>query len=451
MNIKNNSKFVKKNDIFICTHDDSEDRHKYIKDLKNASLIITDKDIHSSIPTIKVDNTNDSFFQIYNDFYNHPLKDLNIFGVTGTDGKTTVAYLLNQILNNIKKSAYLGTIGFIYNDIKEETPNTTVSIDKFLEYAATLKKETISNLVMEISSEGLLHNRCSYLKLKRAIITNITGDHLNIHKSFENYLHTKLKIFDILDKDGIAIVNIDDISYKYIKNKKMKILSYGFNKKANYRILDYKLTKDKTYFTLEHKNNKYNIESPLLGKFNIYNLVAVIACLNSLNIDLDYIVCTIKKINQVPGRLNTFYTKNASTIILDYAHTVNATREILKFANIIKRGKIITVVGCAGGRDKNKRKDIGKIVTDFSDTVIFTMDDPRYENVKDIVNDMTEGINTDNYIYIKSRKKAIKRAVSLSKKNDIILILGKGTDNYMAIKHKHKKYSDLKIIKKYIK
>ena len=452
MSIKNNSKLIKKNDIFICTHDDFEDRHKYVKSIKKASAIIADKNITSNnIPIIKVKDTNETMFQIYNDFYNKPLDTLNIFGVTGTDGKTTTAYLLSQILNNIKNTAYLGTIGFIHSDKTESTPNTTVSIDKLLNYASILKNEKISNLVMEVSSEGLLHNRCNNIKFKRAIITNITGDHLNVHKTFENYLYTKLKILDLLENDGIAIVNIDDISYKYIKNRHTKLLTYGFNKKANYQILDYKITSSKSYFTLKYKNKKYNVESPLLGKFNIYNLTAIIACLNSLNMSMNDVVCAIKNIKSVPGRLNTFSLKNGSSIILDYAHTINATKEILKFANIIKKGRIITVVGCAGGRDKEKRKSIGKIVTDFSDVAIFTMDDPRYEKVKDIVSDMTKNISSNNYIYIKSRKRAIKKAISIGKKDDIILILGKGSDNYMAIKNKYKKYSDLNIIKKYTK
>ena len=448
--IKNNSKYVKKDDIFICTHDEYEDRHKYIKDIKKASAIIVDKDIKvNNIPIIKVNNTNDTFFQIYNELYNEPIKNLNLIGITGTDGKTTTAYIIKELLDNIKNTAYLGTIGLLYKNEKIDTPNTTVGIDKFLEYASILKKENINNLVMEVSSEGLLHNRCDNLKFKRTIITNVTGDHLNIHKTFENYLNSKLKLFNLLDKNGIAIVNIDDISYKYIKNKKIKTLTYGLNKKADYRIIDYKLTRNKTIFNIKHKNKIYKIESPLLGKFNIYNLTSAIATINSLGIDIESIIEYIKKLEPIPGRLNVFKTKKGASLILDYAHTINATKSILEFANNTKKGSIITVVGCAGGREKEKRKDIGKIVTEGSNKVIFTMDDPRYEKVKDIVNQMLQEVQTNNFIYIKNRKKAIKKAIDMAKENDTILVLGKGTDNYMAIKNKYKKYNDLNIIKKY--
>ena len=451
--IRNNSKYVKENDIFICTHDDYEDRHKYVDNIKKASAIIIDKEISNktNIPLIKVKDTNDTFFQVYNDIYRKPLKDLNLIGITGTDGKTTTAYIIRELLDNIEDTAYLGTIGLIYKDKKIDTQNTTVSVDKFLEYASILKKENIKNLVMEVSSEGLLHNRCDNLRFKRTIITNVTGDHLNIHKTFENYLNSKLKLFDLLDNDAIAIINIDDISYKYIKSKKVKKITYGFNKKADYRIIDYKLTNQKTTFTLKYKNNIYKIESPLLGKFNIYNLTAAIATINSLGINIEKIIELIKEITPIPGRLNVFKTKNNSNLILDYAHTINATKSILEFANSTKQGNIITVVGCAGGREKEKRKDIGKIVTENSDKVIFTMDDPRYEKVKDIVNQMLQKVNKDNFIYMKNRKKAIKKAIDMSKENDTILILGKGTDNYMAIKNKYKKYNDLNEIKKYTK
>ena len=453
MNIKTNSKYVKKNDIFICTHDELEDRHKYIENIKKASAIIIDKDIKKniSIPLIKVNNTNDTLFDIYNNYYEKPLENLNIIGITGTDGKTTTAYIIKTILSEFYRAAYLGTIGFYYKDKIIKTKNTTVGIDTFLKFASTLKKENINNLIMEVSSEGLIHNRCNNLRFKRAIITNVTGDHLNIHKTFTNYLNSKLKLFSLLEKDEIAIVNRDDISYDYIKNMSIKILSYGFSKDATYRIKNYTLSDTNTNFTLEYNNQEYKINSPLLGKFNIYNLVTAIACLNSLGIDIDKIIEKIERITPIPGRMNVFKTKKNATIILDYAHTINATKEILKFANNVKKGKIITVVGCAGGREKDKRKDIGKTTSNLSDKVIFTTDDPRYEKVKNIVKDMTQDIKKSNYTYIKKRKKAIKHAINIAKENDIILILGKGTDNYMAIKNKYKKYNDLKVIKKYTK
>ena len=187
-------KNVKKNDIFICLHDETNDRHKYIKDIKKASAIIIDKEVQdkTDVPLIKVNNTQDSLYEIYNRYYENPLKNLNLIGVTGTDGKTTTALIIKMLLNNISQTAYLGTNGFEYKDKTIKTKNTTPQIDIILKYAKVLKDENIKNLVMETSSEGLLHNRCQNLIFKRAIITNVTGDHLNIHKTFENYLNSKL-------------------------------------------------------------------------------------------------------------------------------------------------------------------------------------------------------------------------------------------------------------------
>ena len=451
MNIKTNSRYVKKNDIFVCIHDELEDRHKYINNIKKARAIVVDKDIKNTlkIPFIKVKNTNDTLFDIYNNYYNNPLEKLNLLGITGTDGKTTTAYLIKELLNSCSKTAYLGTLGFYYNNKKLKTVNTTVSTEAFFNYANILNREGFKNLSMEISSEGLLHNRCNNLTFKRTIITNVTGDHLNIHKTFDNYLNTKLKLFLLLEKEGIAIINTDDISYAYIKKMGINILGYGFGKDADYRIKNYVLTDKNTCFTLVFNDKEYKIISPLLGKFNIYNLTAAIACINSLGIDIETIIENINDVKLIPGRMNVFKTKDDARVILDYAHTANATKEILDFANSVGKRNIITVLGCAGGREKRKRKEIGKIATALSDRVIFTMDDPRYEKVDDIVNDMTKGIKTSNYTYIKNRKKAIKYAIKISKKDDIILVLGKGTDDYMAVKNKHKKYNDLKVIKKY--
>lgn len=452
MNVKTNSKYVKKNDVFVCIHDELEDRHRYIKDIKRASAIVIDKDIKrkTNIPLIKVNNTNDALFEIYDNYYQKPLENLNIIGITGTDGKTTTAMIIKKLLSNYEDTAYLGTNGFIYKNKCIKTRNTTPAIDIILKYANVLRNESINNLVMEASSEGLLHNRCKNLSLKRVIITNITGDHLNIHKSFDNYLNSKLKIFSNLRKDGIAIVNIDDSSYKEIRNMDKDIITYGKSKKADYQIMDIKLFSDKTLFSLKYKNSVYNIESPLLGEFNVYNLTSAVVCLCSLDYDIYELIELIKDIKPISGRINVFKTLNGSSVILDYAHTKRATFEILKFANSIKTNRIITVLGSAGGRETEKRKDIGKLACDLSDKVIFTMDDPRNEKVKDIIKDLTCEVVSNNYISVINRKKAIRRAIEMSMDGDIVLILGKGMDSYMAVKNKYKKYNDFNVIKKYL-
>ena len=398
---------------------------------------------------IKVQNTNDTYYQILNNYYNYPLDNLKLIGITGTDGKTTTAMIINDLLNNYVNSSYLGTNGFILKEKVIKTKNTTPSIDTLFKYFDVLNKNNYDNLVMEVSSEALLHNRCHNINFDIAVLTNIKKDHLNVHKTFKNYLESKTKLFK---QANLCILNKDDKHFNYIKRKCNKnIITYGTNKKCDYYFYNINEYRDKTTFKLKVNNKIYNITSPLIGKFNVYNLVSAIATLNCFNINITSIINNIKKIKQVPGRLQKIDFKQNYDIVLDYAHTSNATYEVLKLFNKIKKGNIITVVGCAGKRYKDKRSEIGKIVTTYSDKVIFTMDDPRDEKVLDIINDMISKVKNNNYKIIENREKAIFEALHLAKENDTVLILGKGLDNYMAINDKYVKYSDLTVIKSYFK
>lgn len=454
-NIKTNSKHVNKNDIFICTHDNFN-RHQFIDDAINngSGAIIVDEDLNCSynVPIIKVCNTNDTLFQIANDFYKRPFDKLKLIGITGTDGKTTTASLTRDLLNNFYKCAYLGTNGFIVDDEVINTNNTTPSIVEILKYASIALDKGCSYLVMEVSSEGLLHNRCANLLFDVVCLTNISCDHLNVHKSFDNYLKSKAKLFKLVKKNSINVINIDDEYNSYFDNlNDNKTIFYGKDSNANLSINNIILNDKKTFFELKYNDELFYLESPLLGSFNVYNLVCALCILLSLGIDINDAIKYVDRIKIPLGRMNVIGFGQNFTIILDYAHTTWATYNVLSFANKVKKERIITVVGCAGGRYKEKRKEIGQLVSKYSDIVIFTMDDPRYEKLDDIFNDMLENVKNSNVITIKNRKKAIKKAISLASKDDIILILGKGRDNYMAVKGKYKKYNDYKIIKKILR
>lgn len=451
MNIKDNSKFIKKSDLFICTHSDLSDKHDYIDDAisKKASCIIVDKNLYSRcVPTIRVNNTNDTYAQICEDYFGHPLDDIILIGVTGTDGKTSVALMIYQILNIFDSAAYIGSNGFIYNDIKINTSNTTPSLKDSYNYFSICRKNNIKYVIMEASSEGLLHNRCHKIIFNGSVLTNITMDHLNIHKNFDNYLHSKMKLF--MQTDGYSILNIDDENYLNIKKICKKYYSYGQDKKADFRFYDIEEYDTYTTFKLKFKSNTYNVKSPYIGIFNVYNIVSSIALLYSLDKDINKIINMIKYLKPIDGRVNIIKFKNFD-VVLDYAHTSNATESILKLFYKRKKGKIITVVGCAGGREKSKRCEIGDLVCKYSDVVYFTTDDPRYEKPINIYKDMISDTIYNNYIFIKNRKKAIKKALKDANENDIVLILGKGIDNYMAVKNKRKKYCDLDVINKYKK
>lgn len=444
--IKNNSKEVKKNDIFVCTKGVNKDRYLYIDEaIKNkASCLILKK---PKIPFFMVDNPNDELGKLSKKLYDDPLKNKTLIGVTGTDGKTSTATIISEILD---QCSYIGTNGVYYKNKKIKTNNTTPEINELYKYFNIFNKNDINNISMEVSSEALLHNRVNTLEFDRVIFTNITEDHLNVHKTIKNYINCKLKILEKMKRNSILIINRDDKYYKKIKSKaRCKILTYGKNKKSDLLIRKTSIKKNKTIIEFSFLKNTYFIESPLLGEFNVYNLCASILCAFSLGYSFSYINKKINKI-YVPGRCEVVDLGQNYTVILDYAHTENGLKEILKYLNSIKEQRIITVTGSAGGREKENRKRKGFVVQDLSDLVIYTMDDPRYENVKNIINDMIN-IEKNNYLIIEDREKAIKKALSIANSFDIVLIAGKGRDNYMAIKNKKIKYSDYKIITKYLK
>lgn len=453
MKVKNNSKYIKKNDIFICTHTEFENRHKYIQDAidKKTNAVIVDEDVKNikEIPIIKVNNTNETYFQIYNDYYGHPFNNIKLVGITGTDGKTTTASITKQLLSNFYKTAYLGTNGLEYNDKVIKTKNTTPDITEILRIGKLLKEENIEFLVMEASSEGLLNNRLEGLEFDICAITNITSEHLNVHKNQKNYVYSKLKLFKKVKKNGISILNKNDKYYYLFRKKIKRKITYGEKLFSNYRIKNIKEFETYTIFKLKHKNKVYNIKSPYVGKFNVYNLVLSMIIVNKLGISMNEIIRYIENLKPITGRVNFLNYNQNYKIILDYAHTTKATEEILHFANKIKKNKIITVLGCAGGRFSDKRKEIGFLATEFSDIAIFTMDDPRNEKLENIFSDMLQNVKRKNYLLINDRKKAISKALDIAEKDDIVLILGKGQDDYMAIKNKYKKYNDLDTLNKY--
>ena len=299
---------------------------------------------------------------------------------------------------------------------------------------------------MEVSSEAYLTNRIGDLPFTVSIFTNITKEHLDKHKTFANYLECKLKLFR---NSRIAILPRDSKYYYRFKDNANISYSYGFKKGSTLQILNYKLYFDKTILTFKYQTKKYKITIPLLGKFNVYNIAAAILTLLSLGYDMNFIQKRLKYLTKVSGRMEIVYNKNF-LIVLDYAHTTNATYNVLKFFSKFKKN-IITVVGCAGGRYKEKRKEIGKIVLKYSKLVIFTSDDPRFEDPNQIINEMLETKTKKNYVKIIDREEAIRYAISKTKKDGVVLILGKGRDNYMLVEDKKIPYSDYDTVLKILK
>ena len=448
--IKINSKEVNKGDLFVCIKGVSVDRHDYVDDaIKNGAVaVVASKKVDVSVPVIYVNDTNLELINLCKKFYDYNPDDLKIIGVTGTNGKTTVASIIQNLIGD-NTCGYLGTNGIICREFNEKIRNTTPDADRLYKYFKRFKDAGCKIISMETSSEAFLRGRLDGLNFDIGILTNITEDHLNIHKTVENYVECKKKLFEQVKKDGFCVLNKDD---KYFDDFKKvcngKVLTYGKND-CDLEIVNIKEFINKTEITLKYQDKLYNIYSPLLGEFNVYNLCAAILGVLMMGYKIEDIIKNIKNIKVPHGRMEFLDFGQKYSIILDYAHTPDAFIKIYDSLNKIKKGRIITVTGSAGGREHEKRPLMGKIVLDNSDYSIFTMDDPRREDVNDIINDLVSMTDKDNYERILDRKLAIKKALDMAKDNDIILIAGKGDDNYMAINDDYIPYSDREVIKEY--
>ena len=434
--ITDDSRLVEKGYLFVATKGFNVDHYDYIDDAikKGCSFVICDRKINKNIPHLVVENINDLFFELCRRYYDLNLNKFNFIGITGTDGKTTTATIVNKL---IEGSAYIGTNGLSVDDKTFSTSNTTPCVSELYKDLKIVEKNDSSTVVMEVSSEALLHDRVKGLEYKIIGFTNITGDHLNVHKTFENYVKCKMKLLDLLEDDGIVIVNGDDKILHNIKCKNM--YTFGFDSDNNFVITNVVYNEKNTIITI---NDSIIIDSPLVGKYNVYNVVMAYLIGKFFGVD-DYLLLNrIKELSPIKGRCEFLDFGQNFDIVLDYAHTTNGIKCILDaFSDY---DNIIVVTGCAGGREKTKRRDIGKLIMDKSDIAIFTMDDPRYENVDEIINQMV--LNDTDYIRIIDRREAIKYALSIATPSSVVLILGKGRDDYMAIKDEKIKYCDYDVI-----
>lgn len=448
--IKINSKEVKEHDIFICTHGVTADRHDYVDEaIKNgASAVVSEKPLKVNVPLIKVEDTNKELPLLASRFYNHPEDKLDIIGITGTNGKTTVAAIIQDLIGN-DICGYMGTNGLIVKDKQIPIRNTTPDADRLYKYFNYFVENGCHILSMEASSESFYRERLQNIRFKVGIITTITEDHLNIHKTLSNYVSCKKQLLKQVQDNGYSILNVDDKYYEecyQVANG--TILTYG-KKESTLRIKDIIISDINTKICLIYNNKEYNITSPLLGEFNVYNLCAAILALISLDYKIEDIINRLPNIKSPSGRVQLLDYNQDYKIVLDYAHTTDAFSSLYSLLRKINKGKIITVTGSAGGREKEKRSSMGKIVLDNSNYVIFTMDDPRNEDVNEIIDDLVSDSNKTNYERIIDRRKAIYHALDIANKDDIVLIAGKGTDNYMAIGNEYLPYNDIEVINDY--
>lgn len=431
---ENDSRKIKKGQTFIAIKGISSDGHNYIdKAIENgASKIICEKDLDIDIPYEKVEDTTRYQNEVLMKDYGDIINELDIIGVTGTNGKTTSCYLMYQMLLNLGiNAAYIGTLGFYCKDEFIELNNTTPDILVVYKLLVHAKECGCKVIVMEVSSQALSYDRLHGINYSLIGFTNLTEDHLDYHKTMDNYLKAKLLILDHLNKDAKIVVNADDKASINFKKENHEYITFGYN--GIYKIINYEFSPSDTDITFEYKEKEYKVNVPLTSKFNVYNYLTMLSILNQYGINIEDIISKTSLLKAPKGRCETYKVNNGYAIV-DYAHTPDAVEKVITAYNELKKNRVITIIGCGGDRDSKKRPIMGNIATTLSDYTIFTSDNPRTEDPNEILNQILNGVKTkDNYEVIVDRKSAIKHGIDIMKKDDILLILGKGHENYQII------------------
>lgn len=430
INIKIDSRKVKKDDIFVAIKGATVDGHDFINDaIKNGATKVIAEHGSYDVETVITDNPEEYITNYLVSEYKSVLEKIKFVGVTGTNGKTTTCYLTYQMLNKLGvKTAYIGTIGFYLDKFVKELPNTTPNVVDLYDLILEAYENGFDTIVMEVSSHAFDLKRVAGINFFVGGFTNLTQDHLDYHKSFENYLEAKKLI---VDKTNTMVVNVDD--EKGLEFCTKKAIKFGFNKESDLLIKSYKNVLGGTKIYFDYLGESYEVDTLLKGRFNVYNYIQAMIIASNF-VDFKVLVKNSKAVVPPKGRCEIIPVKTGEAVV-DYAHTPDAVKKIIDAFSEEKAGKIITVVGCGGDRDPIKRPIMGKIASDNSDYVVFTSDNPRTEKPELIMEDIIKGVDKDNFEIVLDRKSAIIRALDLIEKEDSVLILGKGHEDYQIIGH----------------
>lgn len=454
--ISYNSKTTKKGDIFICLTGEYTDGHEYAQNaIENGAVaLLTEHTVEAGkIPQIVVSSTRHKIADIADRFYSSPSKGINLIGITGTNGKTTVTHLIQKILEeNGEKCALIGTLGYKlssngeYRDAKHTTPQAP-------ELQATLRMikdvEKIDNVVMEVSSHALEQNRVGGCQFNGAVLTNLTQDHLDYHITMENYFEAKALLFRGLSEGDFAVINADDsYSQKFLDvvPEGVKKFTYGVKKNAEVMAKDINFSLNGAEFTLCLNGEKeYSVNLHMNGMFSVYNVLAAVTASIAMGIDIKTALKALENVKGVAGRFEVVAKK--PLVIVDYAHTPDGLENVLKSAREItpKDGKLICLFGCGGDRDATKRPKMGAIAENLADKIVITSDNPRSEDPQQIITDIIAGlknVNTETVTVEPDRGHAISLLKTIAGNNDVVVIAGKGHENYQILKDRTIHFDD---------
>ena len=450
--IVHDSRKVSKGGLFIALKGKNSDGYDYIDEAicNGASAILANsrKVKTENIPVINVLNVRSAMSKIASNFFNHPSENINLIGVTGTNGKTSTCYLINKILNESNvSSGSIGTLGYVNPSNIVSTGFTTPEAIDLQQMIETSVRGGLKNIVLEVSSHSIDMHRVDDIDIDIAVFTNLSAEHLDFHKTMENYLNTKKKLFERLGTNKISIVNKDDSFYKdIIHGLKSKIITYGLNSESDVYPTEYEFLNNSINAQISVFNQLIEVTTTLVGKYNLYNILASIAASNAFGLSLNQITSSLNKSVSIPGRLQKIYDKNNILITIDYAHTPDAFKNVLTTVSRLGYKKIITLFGCGGDRDKTKRALMAKIAEKYSNNIIVTSDNPRTENLDAIIEDIEYGFSQNKHVIIKNRTEALLYGVKRLEENSMLLILGKGIEKYQDINGVKVSHDDQKII-----
>lgn len=438
------SRKVKQGDTFLALTGPYTDGHDYINNAidKGAVCIIA---THGEYPvkTIIVEDTRTYLANYLKELYLQKIEKIKLIGIVGTSGKTTAGDLIYQLLNNLDtKTAYIGTNGFYINNKIKKISSSTPDLYELYELMNEAIDNECENIIIEVSSKAVKQRHIEGLRFDIVLFTNFIAHQ---RKDKEEYLNTKVELFKMIKKDGYAIINKKDSSYEYFALEQNNNIFYG-TQDSDYPLKKINLTYEQTEFTIAN----CNIKLPLIGLYNMYNYAPAFIIAKLFGFDDEIIKEKTLLLHMVDGRYEAIKYKDG-LIIIDYAYDLDTIKNIIKETKLIAKGKIITIIGCGGERRKEKRSLIGKLVCENTDYVIFTSDNPRHEDEENIINDITQSLEKDNYVSIINRKEAIKKGINMLENQDILLILGKGHEDYQIIGNDEFPFKDSVEVMKIIK
>jgi UDP-N-acetylmuramoyl-L-alanyl-D-glutamate--2,6-diaminopimelate ligase len=460
-NIANHHKKVKNGDLFICINGLEVDSHSLagVAEKNGAAAILAERSLDADVPVIIVPNTKKAMAILADYFYQQPSHQLLLVGVTGTNGKTTTTHLIDHVFTQSgMKTGLIGTLHIKVGDELQVSHNTTPDSLTLQQTFKRFCDKGVRSAIMEVSSHALDQGRVHGCDYDIAVFTNLTQDHLDYHKSMDDYRNAKGLLFSQLGNTYFkkfpkyAIINKDDEAADYfIRSTAAHVFTYGLSPSADFHAKDIVLRATESVFTLVSPFGERELVLKLAGKFNVYNALATIATAFAAGIPIEESIRSLEMAKGVRGRFETVSEGQPFSVIVDYAHTPDGLKNVLETIRTITIGKVIVVVGCGGDRDRIKRPIMAEIACDYGDYAIFTSDNPRNEDPGDILKDMESGVFGKQYQLIVDRKEAIKEALYLAKPEDVVLIAGKGHETYQIIGNNVYDFDDREVARHFIK